>query len=194
MNANPEIVAYILCGGKSSRMGQEKGLVAWKGKSFLTWILEAVAPVTEDVYLVTQNEKYQSFQLPMIADSYENKGPVSGIYSALHHSKNQWNLILSCDIPAIRSSFLLDLIAAAKENESPIVLYSDGIHDYPLIAIYHKSLESEFEKACQENRLKLCDLVDSFSPKKLRINPENQNYLANVNSLKELEKLTLHTY
>ncbi|WP_026956220.1 molybdenum cofactor guanylyltransferase [Algoriphagus vanfongensis] len=194
MRLKSEIAAYILCGGKSSRMGQEKGLVAWKGKSFLTWILEAIAPVTGEIFLVTQNEKYQSFQLPMVADSYENKGPVSGIYSALHHSKSEWNLILSCDIPAIQSSFLLDLIAAAKENESPIVLYSDGIHDYPLIAIYHKSLETEFEKAVLKNRLKLCDVVNSFFPKKLRIDPENQNYLANVNSLKELEKLTLQTY
>lgn len=194
MNANPEIAAYILCGGKSSRMGRDKGLVVWKGKCFLTWVLEAVAPVTEDIYLVTQNEKYQSFQLTMIADSYVDKGPVSGVYSALHHSKSEWNLILSCDIPAIQSSFLQGLIQATKGNESPIVLYSDGAHDYPLIGIYHKSLEREFEKAVLENRLKLCDVVDSLNPKKLLIRPENQNYLANVNSLEELEKLTLETY
>lgn len=190
MKSNPEIAAYILCGGKSSRMGQEKGLVIWKGNSFLGWILEALVPITDKMCLVTNCDAYQQYNLPLIPDLVEDKGPVGGIYSALHHSKSEWNLILSCDIPKIKSELLLELIEHIKSDENLVVIASDGIYDYPLIGIYHQSLEYEFHQAIQENKLKLRDLVDSLSPKKLLINPENQKYLANVNSLKELEKQT----
>ena len=171
-------------------MGQEKGLVIWKGNSFLGWILEALVPITDKICLVTNCDAYQQYNLSLIPDLVEDKGPVGGIYSALHHSKSEWNLILSCDIPKIKSELLLELIEHVKSGENQLIIATDGIYDYPLIGIYHQSLENEFHQAIQENKLKLRDLVDSLSPKKLLINPENQKYLANVNSLKELEKQT----
>jgi molybdopterin-guanine dinucleotide biosynthesis protein A len=171
-------------------MGQEKGLVDWKGKSFLTWILEAVTPVSDKVFLVTKEESYRKYKLSMIPDIYENKGPVGGIYSALRNSKSKWNLILSCDIPKIKSDLLLELIESGKSNPSPITIASDGIYDYPLVGVYHQSLADEFGNATRENKLKLRALVDSFSPNRLVIEPENQPFLANVNSPEELENLT----
>ena len=190
MSSNPEIAAYILCGGKSSRMGQEKGLVIWKGKCFIEWILEAVIPISGDIYLVSKNDSFLEFNLPLIPDLVEDKGPVGGIYSALHHSKSEWNLILSCDIPKIKSELLLDLIQASNSVKSSVIMLTDGQFDYPLIGLYHKSLMGEFKKATLENRLRLRDLVYSFSPKKLLIDSKNQEYISNVNSFQELEKLT----
>lgn len=180
------IAVYILCGGRSSRMKSEKGLVELHGKPFLQWILEAVNPLTEKITLVTKNNDYSKFQLPMIHDMVDNKGPVGGIYSALSHSNSQFNLILSCDIPKITTEVLLDLIRGAISSDKEVSFLCDETYDYPLIGCYQKKVVSVFENAVLQNHLKLCPLVDSLSPKKFRVTRKNQSVLQNINSLEEL--------
>ena len=89
MNSKRNISDYILCGGLSSRMHQEKGLVLFKEKPFMAHVIAAVTPITNDIYLVTKNLDYEVFGYPLVSDIYENKGPVGGIYTALNHSKTQ---------------------------------------------------------------------------------------------------------
>ena len=92
---------YILCGGKSSRMGTEKGLISFKEKPFVQHIIDAVSPLSDKVYLVTENQDYERFGLPLVPDLVPDRGPVGAIYTALKHTSSSWNLILSCDVPAI---------------------------------------------------------------------------------------------
>ncbi len=187
---NRNIAVYILCGGKSSRMRTEKGLVEFQGKTFLQWILDAVFPLSKNVTLVTKNEEYSRFGLPMISDLVEDKGPVGGIYTALSDSKSQFNLILSCDIPMISTEVLSELVLQSIRSDKSISYLSNGSHDYPLIGCYQKSLLSDFQKAVDENHLKLCPLVESLSPQKLLVTSSNQSALKNINSKAELHSLT----
>ena len=47
------ISVYILCGGKSTRMQEEKGLVFYKNQPFVQHIIQAVMPITDKIFLVT---------------------------------------------------------------------------------------------------------------------------------------------
>lgn len=116
---DPDLSAYILCGGKSSRMQSEKGLVYYNGKPFIRWIIEAVVPITSTIILVTSNGAYSLVGLPMIEDIYENKGPVGGIFTALKHTKSSRNLILSCDVPRITTELLTLLTHCIPGKRSP---------------------------------------------------------------------------
>lgn len=185
------IAVYILCGGRSSRMKSEKGLVELHGKPFLKWILEAVDPLTDKITLVTKNDDYSKFRLPLIEDKVENKGPVGGIYTALSHSNSQYNLILSCDIPKITTEVLYELIQGALSSEKEVSILCDETHDYPLIGCYQKKVVRFFEDAVRQNHLKLCPLVDSLSPNKFQVTRKSQSALQNINSLEELSCLTI---
>lgn len=184
------IAVYILCGGKSTRMQEEKGLVYFYGKPFIQWILEAVYPLCSDITLVTKNKAYQQFGFPLISDLEGDKGPVGGIYTALAHSDAQTNLILSCDIPKITSKVLLELINRSKNSDNSICFLMDGSHDYPLIGCYSSSLLPVFAEAVFQSRLKLCPLVNEQNPMKLFVYQENQSALTNINSKAELHSLT----
>ncbi|MBN3521159.1 molybdenum cofactor guanylyltransferase [Algoriphagus lutimaris] len=190
LRSNEDIAVYILCGGKSSRMNTEKGLVEFHGKSFLQWILDAVTPMTSTITLVTKNVAYACFGLPMIPDLVEDQGPVGGIYTALADSSFRYNLILSCDIPKITTEVLSALIQTAKGSDKDVFILSDGKHDYPLIGCYQKSLLQAFQYAIEQQHLKLCPLVDSLRHQKLVITPKDQAAIRNINTQEELLSLT----
>lgn len=190
LRTNEDIAVYILCGGKSSRMNTEKGLVEFQGKTFLQWILDAVTPLTSDITLVTKNAAYVSYGLPIIPDVVEDQGPVGGIYTALADSSSRYNLILSCDIPKITTEVLTSLIQFAMGTNKDVCILSDGKYDYPLIGCYQKSLFSVFQNAIKQNHLKLCPLVNGLRNQKLVITSKDQAAIRNINTQAELLSLT----
>jgi molybdopterin-guanine dinucleotide biosynthesis protein A len=109
------LTVFILCGGKSSRMQSEKGLVLFQNKPFIEHIIKAILPITDKIKLVTANKEYDYLPYDKIPDTVTDKGPLGGIYTALTDSETEFNLILSCDIPLISTELLSELIS--KHNQ-----------------------------------------------------------------------------
>ncbi len=189
MNVNSNISAYILCGGKSSRMQTEKGLINYIGKPFIQWVIEAIKPITKSIFLVTDNQDYSSFGFPLIPDVYKNKGPIGGIYSALNHSVNEYNLLLSCDIPNITTSVINRYLVSNLSNEKDVSFLSDDENSYPLIAVYNKRVTPMFLEAIELNRLKLIDLLSDMNYKNIRVNSDDFESLRNINTKEELQRI-----
>ena len=187
---NPELSAYILCGGKSSRMGEEKGLVDFHGKPFVQRILEAVFPTVSNAVLVTRNQAYGLFQLEMIPDLVEDKGPVGGIYTALSHASSQRVLILSCDIPKITAEVVSFLVEKARREPAKITFLSDGQSDYPLTGVYPRQCLESFKISTERNELKLRRLVESLPHQRVELDNERVSSLQNINSKTDLLAFT----
>ncbi len=100
------LTVFILCGGKSSRMQSEKGLVLFQDKPFIEHIIQAILPITDKIKLITATKEYDYLQYEKIPDLISDKGPLGGIYTALSNSETEFNLILSCDIPLISTELL----------------------------------------------------------------------------------------
>jgi len=179
---------YILCGGKSSRMGSEKGLVMYKGKTFIQRILEAVTPVCDTICLVTNNHAYASYNYPLIPDVISEKGPVGGIYTALKHSSTPWNLILSCDVPMITTEVLQNHLLK-KLPDTAITYLSDGHKNSPLIGLYAQHLVGNFEQALRKDYLKLLDLIHILPHCQVTVKPEEAYAIQNINTPTELNHL-----
>ncbi len=180
------ISVYILCGGKNKRMGTEKGLVKINGKSFIELIVNAVSNFSKDIFLVTDNENYASLGYPIINDFYKNKGPVSGIFSALNHSKNDQNLILSCDIPYINFQTLELIVKKHYLANKKITIAKDTSNIHPLIGIYHKSIKSVFNKSILKGNLRLINVLEKIDVQHVMFNNSSKKFLKNINSLKLL--------
>ena len=57
MALSPSFAGVILAAGASSRMGRDKALLSWQGKTFLLGAIQALRPLTEFVVVVAgENE------------------------------------------------------------------------------------------------------------------------------------------
>lgn len=193
MNKENTISAYILCGGTNKRMGTEKGLIVYNDKTFIEWIIDAVKPLTNSIFLVTKNEDYKQFGYPLIPDIHHSKGPVGGIFTALKHSNTDNNLILSSDIPNITSHVLKTYLVDKIDDSHDVIYVADENRDYPLIGIYSKKITKEFETALNNDHLKLIKLLEKVKCNCVETKPENYRALQNVNTKEELKKLIDNT-
>jgi molybdenum cofactor guanylyltransferase len=183
-----KLTVSILCGGKSSRMQSEKGLVLFQGKPFIEHIIKAALPISNDIQLVTNTSDYDYLSYKKIKDIELDKGPVGGIYSALVHSDSENNLILSCDIPLISTELLSDLITK-HTADFEVSVFSEANKIHPLIGIYSKKIIPILKKAIDENDLKMMRLLEKVNHQIIEVAGERSKQFKNVNSLAELKDL-----
>ncbi len=185
------ISVFILCGGKSSRMQSEKGLVLFQEKPFIEHIIKAILPITEQIKLITASKEYDYLPYEKIPDIISDKGPLGGIYTALSHSETEFNLILSCDIPLISTELLTELISKHTE-EAGITVFASESKTHPLIGIYSKKIVPIIKNAIDSDELKMMDLLAKVPHQILNIEESENFHLTNINSADELNDLNIN--
>jgi len=185
------LTVFILCGGKSSRMKSEKGLVLFQEKPFIEHIIQAILPITDQIKLITASKEYDYLEYEKIPDLVLDKGPLGGIYTALSHSDTEFNLILSCDIPLISTELLQELISK-HTKEAEITVFSSESKTHPLIGIYSKSIVSTIKEAIEANELKMMDLLAKLPHQIINIEESENFHLTNINSADELNDLNIN--
>ena len=180
------INAYILAGGKSSRMGEEKGLVVYNGKPLIQYVMDAVLPITEKIVVVSSHKSYEQFGYPLLADQIGGLGPAGAIDTLLHHSDTASNLVLACDMPYIDTVSLNSLIDLHK-GDITVPLY----HHYPeaLLGIYNTSCKLKWHDLIAQGVLKLSELLSHFAVTFAdgeKLTQQNPNLFRNLNAKDDL--------
>ena len=182
------ITGIILAGGKSSRMGSDKGFINLKSKPFIAHIIEAMKPLVNNIIIVSDNKNYDKFGYQRVNDIIKNAGPVAGLYSGLSNSKTIYNLALSCDIPLIKSFILKRLIEEFDTNYDMIQLQSEN-KSMPLIAIYKTHCLRTFETQLNKNEKRLRVAVEQLKNKTFTIDSECNQYVKNINTVAQLNEI-----
>lgn len=178
----------ILCGGKSSRMQSEKGLVLYQNRPFIEHIIDAVLPISSNIQLITNTNDYDYLAFRKVKDIIVDKGPLGGIYTALVHSETELSLILSCDIPLISTEILLELIEKHNSNFD-VSVFEDRNRIHPLIGIYSKAIVPVLKSAIDCNELKMMNLVSKVAHNLIKVDDEKRSLFKNINSITELNEL-----
>lgn len=177
----------ILCGGRSRRMGRDKGLMLLNGKSMVLHVLDAISDVADEIILVlreTQQIKdYKKIlksydSLKIVEDKIKDKGPLAGISTGLSNINSKCGQILPCDSPFISKNFVLKMFEIMEINEYDAVVptHDDG-HVEPLHSIYKKSSMA---------------LIEDLIKKEIKdVNSLIQNLNVKYVNVKELDKTTL---
>jgi len=148
------LTAFILAGGKSSRMGSEKAFLELGGRSLLALALQLAGSVTPEVKIVGEKEKFSTFG-PVVEDVYPGRGPLGGIHAALAASATDYNLVLAVDLPFLRPRLLGYLASQAQLSEAVVTVPRASGQFQPLCAIYRKQFVAHAEQALAHNRNKV---------------------------------------
>ena len=183
------ITGIILAGGKSRRMGKEKGLIELNGKLLIQYAIEVLEPICETILISTNSHFYDFLPHQKIADEFPNSGPMGGIYSCLKASKTNQNLVLSCDMPFIKSDLLKDLID--NSNGFDVVVPWHGEQRFePMCASYHKKVEPTFHEFILQKNYKIPDAFEQLKTNKYPITQSlpyySKDLFYNINSQEDL--------
>jgi molybdopterin-guanine dinucleotide biosynthesis protein A len=185
------VTAFILAGGKSSRMGSDKAFLRFGEETLLSQALKVVGAVAEAVRIVGDTKKFAGFG-NVVEDVYRERGPLGGIHAALSSSATKWNLMLAVDLPFVGPEFLRYLLLRARESDATVTVPRAGGGLQPLCAVYQGRFAEVAEQSLRDGENKIDRL---FEKAKTRVIEEDELVQAgfsvemfrNLNTPEELE-------
>lgn len=135
----PPLFGLVLAGGKSVRMGQDKGELVYHQKPQREHIADLLAKHTQQVFVSCRPDQKTSIKssYPLLEDTFAGLGPYGAILSALQLYPNSAWLVVACDLPFMSEQSLMQLCsmrnpsALATAFQSPVDQWPE-----PLAAIW----------------------------------------------------------
>ena len=197
----------ILAGGKSSRLGKDKGLLEIHGKPMFLWVLETCKLYAKNILIVTSsNEQKRSYEeclekfnirsaKVVVDEESEVRCPLIGAKTAFENAESEYTFLLPCDNPLVNGNVLQLLISMCKNYDAVVPRWPNGYIE-PLHSIYktdkalvaaESSLASQrFDMRGMLEKLRKVLYVSTLIIKKL--DPKLYTFF-NVNSINDLRKL-----
>jgi molybdenum cofactor guanylyltransferase len=180
--AGSEAEGFVLAGGRSSRMGEDKALLRVGGRQLIQHALEILGEAGLEARIAGARSELASFA-PVILDGpgASELGPLGGICAALSASKCRFAVFLPVDLPLIPSSLIAYLAhhALVTEAAATVVSVAGFVQTFPAIidraalASLRSSLNSGDRNCLKAFREAGCALPGGFSvlPLELLVQP-----------------------
>lgn len=104
----------VLAGGRSARMGDDKALIAYRGRPQAEYLFDLLRPHCAAVHLSCRSDQAQLpgyVGLPRLVDAYADLGPLAGILTALESRPGAAWLVAACDLPYLDAAAVAALVA-----------------------------------------------------------------------------------
>jgi molybdenum cofactor guanylyltransferase len=172
------IDGFVLAGGQSRRMGENKAALLLGGRMLIDRAAEALFPIANTVYAVG-NLTGEVTSLPIIQDhptKGNTRGAIVGLYTALVNAKTEWVAVLACDLPFVTGELMtrmvdiLGSVADSQVNSVDAVFAEqpDG-RIQPLCGLYRRdSCLPEIEKMLSDGNWRLQQLRERLNPRIIR--------------------------
>jgi len=188
--AVPPVNGLVLAGGKSERMGFDKGAVNWHGKEQRYHMADLLKRFCKEVFIGCRADQQEEIDAGYTAlpDTFTGLGPYGAILSAFRERPDSGWFVVACDLPLLNENTLKYLID--NRNSASVATAYQSPHDdfpEPLITIWEP----------KSYPVLLSFLAQGYScPRKVLINSDitllnapNANDLTNVNTPEDLEKV-----
>ncbi|CDG57011.1 Molybdopterin-guanine dinucleotide biosynthesis protein MobA [Campylobacter coli 76339] len=176
----------ILCGGKSSRMGEDKSKLIFKNQTLTQFQVEKFSKIFKNVYVSAKEDKFGAkFKLIKDCLEFEIYSPMLALYSILSNFKDEFVFILSVDSPNLSDKELLKM-SAFLEQDYQIIIAKTPSHRHPLCGFYHSSVAHLCKELLEKNEQKIALL---FSKAKTHfVEFKDETPFLNLNFYQEYEQ------
>ena len=193
MISNAKLYGLVLSGGKSTRMGKDKGLITYHNLPQREHLYHLLSEVCNQTFLSIRKDQESeiSNSFKTILDQDEFCGPYNGLLSAHKEYPEAAWLVLACDLPLMDKKALEELIAARNSDKiaSAFADAEDPLPE-PLCAIW--------EPEALKQSVEYLKAGNGSCPRKFLINadvnlvfPKQKEVLLNANSKAEYNEALL---
>jgi len=125
---------FLLAGGQSSRMGQDKARVEVAGRPLILHVVAQCGYSPDEVTVVAApGRSYADLGLRTIEDAQAHEGPFSGLLTALGAASAGPLLVVACDQWGLTPEMLHRLEAAVGEGAPAAAFRGERWHPLPLV-------------------------------------------------------------
>ena len=147
------VEGFVLAGGRSIRMGQDKALLNFEGIPLVELALRNLTEVTDQRRIVGDRPDLAHFA-PVVMDSEANCGPLGGIVAALRATASEWNVFLPVDLPLLPPGFLRWMVGRVSQTGALATVPLLAGLPQPLAAVYDRALLPELERRLKAGETK----------------------------------------
>jgi molybdopterin-guanine dinucleotide biosynthesis protein A len=187
-----QLIGVVLAGGEGRRFGQPKGEVVLGESTLADRAARALKPLCGSVIVsIAKGASNPAPAYPAVEDQAVRRGPMGGLAAAFASTGQADLLVLACDYPAVGTSFLRSLLAAAEGPGDLVFPVDDVGRDHPLVGVWRRSAEPAIRAAIAETAFKVQALFPDLEvrriPAQVFPNFDLRTVLANVNWPEDIE-------
>jgi molybdenum cofactor guanylyltransferase len=180
---NLDVSALILSGGQSSRMGEEKRLINYHGKTQEQHLFDLLSNYFSAVYIsINQNQKTD---LPYIKDlDLGVKSPMVGIVSAFNHNPDVAWLVVACDMPFVNEK-AIEFLLNNRNSEKYATAFEnlDEHFPEPLLTIYEPKIFPKLQEAINQGKKSPMKVLQNLDIELLQ--EFDNSWIRNINTIEE---------
>lgn len=194
MPKDSSVTGFVLVGGESRRMGQDKALLELGGRPLFLRAADLLLPHAREVVLLGSPARYSHFGLPVLEDQYPARGPLGGLWTGLKNSSCDWNVFLACDLPFLQEGIVEGLLRRVWITSAQAIIPITGNGWQPLCAAYHRSCLPAMQSAIERDDLAVVGLFPFLRVEALSADPSEdlsawEGMFRNVNTVEEWEQV-----
>ncbi len=181
----------IQAGGRSSRMGEDKGLVPLAGRPMIEHVLTRVAGLGDETLITTNDpDSYDFLALPLVSDPEPGAGALPGLRTALKAAQGDTVLVLACDMPFVNRLLLEHMLEQSSNADVVVPRWNDNYQT--LHAVYNrKRALKAVEQALADGERRMISFypqlrVHVVEPEQIRQHDPQGRSFFNVNTPEEL--------
>ncbi|MDA0588416.1 MAG: molybdenum cofactor guanylyltransferase [Planctomycetota bacterium] len=187
----------VLCGGKSSRMGQPKHSLPIGDELLLQRVCRILAEIVSPIIVVAavdQDLPPLPDSIRIVRDEFDSLGPLAGIATGLAALQADCDsaFVTSCDVPLLKPEFVRAIIE--KLGSHDVAVPSDGKYDHVLAAAYRTNLGLTARELLTAGQRRPLRLIESSNSLRIPVNDlrqadPNLDSLRNANTQEEYEAI-----
>jgi len=190
------ILAAILAGGQSKRMGKDKLFLEFNNKKLIEHTIDKVKKYLKKVIIITNqdNEFFSKNNLITVKDCIEGQlGPLVGILTAMKWAKKNlnkcsWIATFPCDTPFFPESIIKSFIEESEKKESLILCASSHGRKHNIFGLWSLDLYDKLKDDLINKKVrKVQDRTEKNKIKNLEFTFKDYDPFFNINTQEDLE-------
>lgn len=161
------VEGFVLAGGRSSRMGQDKALLQVGGRSLVEVALDKLRCIGVAAPRIAGARADLSAHAAVVPDLHPGCGPLSGIEAALAASSQPLNLFLPVDMPLLPARFLSWMLVRAEITGALVTVPRFNGRPQPLCAVYHRDLLPFIGASLVAGNYKVMSVMSAAAPSQM---------------------------